>query len=559
VSASRLDPAAARASRAWLVVLLVVLGGPQLSFALAATDIGVDGGYYLDVAMHVRDGLGLVSDVSLYHAGFPHFPHPTPIYPLWPLLLGHLGRLVDIIWLSHWLPTLLWFLALCGGWHFGKRLLPGSLMGEAPVRRMGLHGLHGGHLALIVLGTQRELSRFSTMPYTEGLAFALFALMLWRLTLMRPRLRDGLELGTWLALLCLCRSQFLVAPVAVAGALGFVGLLGGREGRRWLAPGAAALGVVGLALLLWWLHIRTFLPGASPLVLLRFDQAQVSDLLSPVDVIKDTHGLGDFVLDRLDGVALAWSPFHWNRSYARGFHTLQWALPLAVLVGLPALWRLRGRLWITARQASSRPDALLWATLLLLSLGALASVHLPHKEGFGSWYFHRRHAAICLLPFGLALGWLVVHRARGARLGALAIVLSLGGFWVESQYWRQQDAWAPERRSREARLARWLQARASADAPLVVALTAFSPPDLAWRTDHVGYHWFYARTSADDVEAMFDVLGADLLVFYKRPLQSKVPIEEWAARADVERFEAGWVRVDKAPRAFEVYRRAPRP
>lgn len=548
MSASPPDPAVTRASRAWLVALLVVLGGSQLSFALAASGIGVDGGYYLDVAMHVRDGHGLVSDVSLYHAGFPSFPHPTPIYPLWPLLLGYLGRFVDIIWLSHWLPTVLWFVALFGGWRFGKRLLPGSL-----------YGLHGGHLALVVLGTQRELSRFSTMPYTEGLAFALLALMLWRLTLMRPRLRDGLELGVWLSLLCLCRSQFFVAPVAVAGALGLVVLLGGREGRRWIAPGAVALGVVGLALLLWWLHIRTFLPGASPLVLLRFDQAQVSDVLSPVDVIKDTHGLGDFVLDRLGGVALAWSPFHWNRSYARGFHTLHWALPLAVLAGIPMLWRLRGRLWATSRAASSRPGALLWATLILLSLGALASIHLPHKEGFGSWYFHRRHAAICALPFGLALGWLAVHRARGVRLAALAVVLSLGGFWVESQYWRQQDAWGPEPRSREARLARWLQARASADAPLVVALTAFSPPDVAWRTDHVGYHWFYARTPAEDVEAMFDVLGADLLVFYKKPLQSKVPIEEWAARADVDRFEAGWTREDHAPHGFEVYRRAPSP
>ncbi len=61
MSASPPDLAVTRASRAWLVALLVVLGGAQLSFALAASEIGVDGGYYLDVAMHVRDGHGLVS------------------------------------------------------------------------------------------------------------------------------------------------------------------------------------------------------------------------------------------------------------------------------------------------------------------------------------------------------------------------------------------------------------------------------------------------------------------------------------------------------------------
>ena len=40
--------------------------------------MSVDGGYYMDIAQNIRDGLGFVSDVSPFHQGLPDFPHPTP-------------------------------------------------------------------------------------------------------------------------------------------------------------------------------------------------------------------------------------------------------------------------------------------------------------------------------------------------------------------------------------------------------------------------------------------------------------------------------------------------
>lgn len=525
--------------RSWLLLGLLLLLLVPLQVLLTATtpDMNVDGGYYLDVAMHVRDGHGLVSDVSLYHAGFPHFPYPSAIYPLWPTLLGMLGRLVEITWLAHWLPMALWTASLVFAYLFGRALFPGPL---GPVR-----GLNGGHLLAFMLGVQREYSRFSTMPYTEGLAFALLMAMLWRLAGMRARLRDGLELGLWLTLLCLCRSQLFIAPIAVGMALGLVALLGGREGRRWLAPGAAALAVVGLALFAWWQNSRAFVVDASPLTLLRFDQAQASTVLSPIDVIKDTRGPVDLVVDRLGGVALAWSLTDWDRSYARGFFAQHFALPVGLLFLLFDLRRLRldaVRAWLT------RPQTFAWLTILLLALGALATVHLPHKDGFDDWYFRRRHAIICILPFFLALAWLARHRLPLARVAALAIVLITGGFAVDSLYWRTTRALEPATQDRDAELADWLQDRASEDQPLVVALFAFKPPELAWRTDHVGYHWFYERTQLEDLRRMFDDLGTDILLFADKPTR------DWAFRADPDAFRALFVPT-AGPSGLRAYRR----
>jgi hypothetical protein len=509
-----------------LVMLLAVLALPQIAMVAGAAGTNVDGGYYMDVAMHVRDGHGLVSDVSLYHAGVPSFPHPTPIYPLWPLLLGHLGRLADIVELGHWVPFGFWLVSLVGAWLLGRALFPGPLVPGAP----RLAGLDFGHLFAFALGSQREYSRFTTWPYTEGLGFALLVFALWRLVRMRGRVRDLLELGVWLTLLCLTRSQMFIAPMAVACAMGVVCLLGGPAGRRTAVKATVSLAVVLAALAVWWHQSSAYVLDASPLTLLRFDQAQVTDVLPPINIMKQTDGLAGFVLDRLSGVTLAWSPSlsRWGSSYGRGFLALHWALPLAVLFALPALRTLRPADVVAAVR---RPGAFAWLTLLFLALGALASVHLPHKAGFGAWYFHRRHAIICVVPFVLSLAWLLRRPGRWARWAGAIVLVGQLGLHVESLYYRVPRAFRPERVPHAA-LAGWLQEQASADDPLVVAMAAFDPPEVAWQTDHVGYHWFYEKTSLDTLERMFDPLGADLLVF--RP----GPTRRWAFRRDEEAFSA---------------------
>lgn len=510
--------------RSWewplLGLLLGVLAVTQVVLTLGTHEMGVDGGYYLDVAMHVRDGQGLVSDVSLYHAGFPRFPYPSPIYPLWPLLLGWLGRLVDILLLAQWLPFALWLASLGAAFAFGRALLPGDLLPR-------LRGLHAGHLMALMLGTQREYGRHATMPYTEALAYLLLMIALWRATRAGPRLGRFLELGLWMALLCLCRSQMFIVPIAAALALVPLALWGGPQGRRWLLPGLVSLGVVGLALAGWWASVQDTVVEASPFTLLRFDQARASTVLAPIDVLRDDRGLGDLLLDRLSGLGVAWSITDWDDSYARGFFTQQWALPVALLVALPMLPRLGpARL----RAFLARPDAFAWLLVVLIALGGLATVHLPHKEGFDTWYFHRRHAVICVLAFFLPLCFLLRHEQRLVRVAGLAVLLSTIGFSAESLYWRVGRALRPAPVDTDARMVDWLQGRVEEEGPVVAAVYAFKPPELAWRTEGVGYHWFYERTELVDLTAMFDELGAQYLLF------PSYPTRKWRFRQDPVEF-----------------------
>ena len=94
----------------------------------------------------------------------------------------------------------------------------------------------------------------------------------------------------------------------------------------------------------------------------------------------------------------------------------------------------------------------------------------------------------------------------------------------------------------------WLESKAAVEGPLVVAVAAFAPPELAWRTDGVGYHWFYQRTSLSDLEIMFDRLGARYLL-----LQPK-KTRRWLFREGG--FEDALVRLEGAPGGYAVYTRS---
>ncbi len=67
-------------------VLMLVLGLAKFATSWNTAHLSdADGGYYTNVAQHVRDGDGLETRVSLYHKAYSYFPHPTAVQPLWPL------------------------------------------------------------------------------------------------------------------------------------------------------------------------------------------------------------------------------------------------------------------------------------------------------------------------------------------------------------------------------------------------------------------------------------------------------------------------------------------
>ena len=260
----------------------------------------VDGGYYTEVAQHVRDGEGLVSNVSLYHFGYETFPYPTSVYPLWPWMLGTMARLVDIEILGHWVPLALSFLAVVLAFLFGRRLWPDPLL-SVPVP-----WLHAGHLFALALATHSEFVYFTSLPYTEGLCWVLMFGFLLRVassgtTSARPGpSRPGSGSGC-----CTCRATSSWSRRWRPPRPTERGWSSARIGPRVALHAAIALSTVGLILFGWFLHIRTFVAHAGLGSLLRFDQNRANDLLQPVDVIVETTGPLHFLIDRIGGLFVA--------------------------------------------------------------------------------------------------------------------------------------------------------------------------------------------------------------------------------------------------------------
>lgn len=464
----------------------------------------VDGGLYVEVARNVRDGKGLVTNLSLYHAGFESFPYPTALYPLWPLLLGYLAKLGDLATLAHWLPAALSFTAVTGAFLFGRRLWP------EPPFPTAAPAFHAGHALAAMLAVHAHFVYFTSLPYTEGLSWTLLLFFLWRLVGRSGSTSLGwaVELGVWVSALYFCRSQFLLVPIAVGLALAARVVVGPHRGKA-LVHALVTGAVVGGAIGGWFLHVRTFVPDASLVTLLRFDQIQASNILDPLDVLVERTSLAATARDTLEGVLLAWSNDR-KSSYTVGFRYAHWALPLALPFLAAAGVRflrahgLRG-VWSAARGEA----AFAWAVVLLIAGGGLLSIHLAHKQFNGSWYFGQRQSLVCILAFFLCVGWLIrSRRALPTMLGvavlAASVVPGVRAVWEEAV----SEAGSIRDPNAQAELVRWFKRNASPEKPLVVAMAGSDVNRVGWRTSGVGFHMVYNTTSYADLLDMTDRLGA---------------------------------------------------
>jgi hypothetical protein len=519
-----------RAEQALLWVAAVALLVPRLVLSTCVTDFGPDGSYYTDIALNVRDGMGLTSDVSVFHQGFPYFPHPSPVYPLWPLLYGTVARLAPVEVVGVWLPTALYLVALGLAYLLGRRLAPRPLI-------WGL-SLHGGHVFVLLFALNTQLSKTTATPYTEGLAFVLLLSCLLRSQALFARLAPhaplhnallaGLEMGSWLMVLFLARSQFIVVGLALAAALGLVLLprLVSRQHRALQRLGVFLLGVALPCVVLWNLFARwwlaTFLPEPTLGTYLRFDTARVSDLLSEVTVMYEPHGL----LDRLGGLAMGlWAsmqPTGASSSYVTLHHAAAYLMPAALVLLLvqrrrwPVLWRaLRG------------PGGPFLAFTHLAALGLTASLHTVHKIYGIPWVFGGRQAIPSVLLVGLsALYLLKASPRRSPRWGswcahaAAVFLLSATAYegWIEqvnttaatcedAQAGASLAGFRPELRA-------WLLSERERLGGLTVAAERPEAQRLSWRTPGVGFHWMTETTSLQDLELMVGQLGVQYVLAF---------------------------------------------
>ena len=493
-------------ARWWTLGILIALGLPKIWLSLVVPPMGGDGGYYANVASHVAAGDGLVSDLSLMHKGYGYFPHPTAVYPVWPWLLGMAARVWSLNAAGTWIPTASYFLAVLGIGAWANRLFPGRLHPALP-------GLRPGHVAMLVLGLDREFFWFSSLPYTEGPSYALLTWALWRAhgLLRRPGLLAGIELGVYGSVLLLIRSQMLLFQLALWATLGLA-LLAQRPRRgallRALVGTTAAFAAV---LTPWVVHLREISATAPMVALLRFDQARPNDLLSPLKVMVAPPSRMDWLFDRLGGLLVAFPLAH---KYAYATHA--WLLPYAMLAAAGSLLG-RALCWprAAARQAAAwlkDPDHLGMLFQIVFALAGVASLHVLHKKMWDPWNFHLRHALTASFAIVLSLVYLVRRSPNMARLAAALILAStfMGAMALPGLVQRaEKEAATPFL----PHLAKWLSTRAQADGPLRVASTVVQG---MWRVipdATIGYHRIYKKqTTLADLHAMVHTLGVDYVI-----------------------------------------------
>ena len=523
----RAPPAtSARASVGWLVVIMAALAAVKVAYSVNwSFPAGADGGYYTNIAQNLLAGNGLTTNVSLYHRAFTSFPHADSIYPLWPVCYAAFATVFPLERVAVWLPSALYLISLATAFSWARRLSPGDLFRRVP-------GFGAGHVLVLVLGLHGAYFLHTSRPYTEGLAYALFFACCWRAIplVQRRTWTAGLELGVWLGVLLLVRSQFVIVVAALACTLA-VQLVIDRAHRgdsvRFAA--AAALGVV-LPLLPYVLYLALSTDEFSAFNYVLFGETPQGSPLSQAKPYVRPSGLGHVrVLAHGVATAFAWKV---NVSYRGSYHLFHYALPIAaVLAGVRALRTLRdadGRARVVRWLRDPTSGA--WLLFALVALLGFASVQLLVKND-DHWYFHRRHNLVALPLFYFAL--LALLRSRVLPIVLVGVALLLGTVVIGARrlgfevYKASVDPRLPPRQS----LVDWLNAeRARVGRPLVVATSA--PQVMVWRTPGVSYHEVNAgNTTLDDVLVMFDQLGADYLV---SPLNDDVRHRRPRARFEAE-------------------------
>jgi hypothetical protein len=482
----------------------------KVLFLSHLSSAGLDGSYYLDIAHNLHQGYGLTSDLSLYHQGLPSFPHSTPIYPVWSLLMAALSFVMPWMWVAHGVPAALHLATLILLWMVAVRVA------YVPLFRWRSWVIHSGHVLVLIFGLHNQFFVDTTRPYTEGLAYFLLALLFLRgyRLFTHPEFavrgwRTGLEMGFWVVLLFLTRAQLLLVTLAFFSVLP-VALWFGQRRVWWKISVGFVLGA-GLTLAPQVLFLSSQFKAFSPKWMLRFDQFRMSPKLSRLVITKPTRGLNAFLKDRAKGFPIAFSRTRSRFSYMHNFHWFQFGL----LVALP-LWCLWGMQWFRngsweeTKHWLQQPLHLYQLFLLSFSIAGFLSIHTIHKQLFAEWNFAARHAITCAFFFFVA--WVSIARFR-RWLRPLVLIAVLYSSIVGFQRLHKRFLWQSKQTADIHRLwhiVHWLNDH-SADGKRFVVVTRL-PQLYAPMTPDTSYHWIHGKTRFEDVRYMFERLGARVLI-----------------------------------------------
>jgi hypothetical protein len=511
---------------AGLVALKFHINGQQV-------DWSYDGGYYANIAEHVRDGDGFVTDISMYHQGLPSYPYPSPVYPLWPLLLGVVAKVVPMSVAAVWLPSL---------FYLGTVWLAGRLarsVDDRPLVR-DVPALRPSAVVMLLVALNDRFLEYTSRPYTEGMAWFLLVATLPRVVegFRSPGFVRGVEVGVWCALWVGVRGPMIVQAGTVVAAMVAL-LVFGRE-RQGMALAVLGLGasaaVAAIALRAWYADV----PGATLSTLVRFDNWVVVPGLSQAALLEAPASLSERLATLVQGFREAYDPQS-EFSYRKNFGYLQYALPVAAVVVAVRAWRSGPRAcrdWLLERP--------MLTLLVLLGLGQFAAMHAIHKALFSEWNFGMRQALgewMLFIPCGLLLlrsrGWLRV-------IGAVLVASTLMRNGSEAQRSRLSVALkVEEQAAREGAIA-WIERLRRPGEPLWIGTTY--PQQLAvWGSD-VGWIAALEWSTLDDLDLMVRRDGLRALL-----LREDLDLEQFPFLADPAALDTRWQSVPDPPPGYRAW------
>jgi hypothetical protein len=408
---------------------------PQVLDAMSSQQTGPDGGYYLSLAMNIRDGLGFVTNVSPFNQGLATLPHYSSVYPIWPILLGYAGRIFDIEILAHALPAAIHFLSIPLAYILGRKLFPNL---EWSVPRTNIR-FNAGHLLGALFALNLRLAHYTVLPYTESIAWLLMAAFLLRAQglLQKRAIIDSVEFGLWIGLLFLVRSQFILAAVALLGCLTLEPLIAQRTRHNTLKNFRFLLLSFTVAALVCLPHltaIANFAQDGAFWSYMRFDQIQGTRVLPQLRPMVETHGMGEWLMDRGRGLLVSLGIIQ-GGSFFSSFGLAAISIHLALLSLFFVPMRRRG--------ATLRNETLCWLRVhpwnlyfTIIAMTMWLSLYTIHLKYWGGWPFSARQgfAAVfaIFLGWGLLLNGLKSGRVKKALVVALVLAqISLAHRWID--------------------------------------------------------------------------------------------------------------------------------
>lgn len=479
-----------------LAALLLVLGGFKLAFNPGIGRNSLDGDYYFQIARHVSEGDGLQTSLSLYHQGLQSFPHPTNAAPMWPLVLGYSGRLLGLYPAAVTLPELFYLVVLALLYRLAHRLA--IAFGRDPALLAPGGVLTVGHAAVVVLGFNPVFFEFTSLPYTEGLAFVLLlsALLLGERAVSSGGWGAAVLAGIAAGAAFLTRSQLVGVLVGVPAAA----LLAGFARRRNFAVALVIGGAAALTIVPWVVFLAGWADPFHWKVMLGAYQATPE--VEPFNSRVEVASTGEYLLNRWRGLVLAFRVGEPN-SYFASFAWAIFLLPLAILQSLFDRER-----WAGLLRRACEPSRFLAVATPLTGALMLAPVHNAHFWYFKEWLFGFRHGLPLVLVLAAALAYLAAHGRPAVRWLALALVAGSLFDGARDLGVLQHRRFASGLLPPEPELVEWLAAHERSPAVITTnaqTLAAFS---------RAGYHWMVCREPATQTLALLEHAGADYVLQY---------------------------------------------